>query len=229
MRLYSLNIMTKTDIANRALSILTSGTITDIGDTLDEKARTINAIFDIAAREVIREHRWNCCIKRAELTANDPGPTKVGYFGYQNSYTLPADCLRFLDLNGEPYRPKAEFMDINGRELLTNAAEARIRYVADMTADADVAVWDVSLAAAVSVKIAMLVGRRITKDAMSYEDLYQLYQRELDTARRLDAMELGSGENRPIERIIENSPLINHGRRVGRNLNQLLGSEVDPI
>jgi len=221
--------MTKTEVANRALSILTSGTITDIADELDEKARTINAIFDTAAREVMREHRWNCCIKRATLTQTDPAPEKNGYFGYSFSYTLPADCLRFLDLNGEPYSPKSEFMDLNGRELHTNAAEARIRYVADMTADADVAVWDVSMAAAISVKIAMLVGRRITKDGMSYEDLYMLYQRELDTARKLDAMEIGSGENRPIERIIENSPLINHGRRVGRNLNQLLGSEVDPI
>jgi len=207
--------MTKTEVANRALSILTSGTITDIADELDEKARIIDAIFNIAAREVMREHRWNCCIKRATLTQTDPSPEKEGYFGYSFSYTLPTDCLRFLDLNGEPYSPKSEFMDLNGRELHTNAAEARIRYVADMTADADVLVWDVSLAAAVSVKIAMLVGRRITKDGMSYEDLYQLYQRELDTARKLDAMEVGSGENRPLNRIIERSPLIDRGRRFG--------------
>lgn len=220
--------MTKLEVANRALSILTSGTITDLDDALDEKARSIKAIFDIAAREVMREHRWSCCIKRAELTASETSPTKVGYFGYQFSYPLPTDCLRFLDLNGEPYRPKSEFMDLNGRDLLSNAGTAHIRYVADMTADADVLLWDVSMAAAISVKIAMMVGRRITKDGMSYEELYQLYQRELDTARRLDAMEMGSGENRPIERIIENSPLINHGRRVGRNLNQIIGSEVDP-
>ena len=112
--------MTKTDVANRALALLTSGTITDIDDALDEKARSIKAIFDMAAREVMREHRWNCCIKRVQLTVNPTAPIKVGYFGYQFSYPLPDDCLRFLDLNGEPYKPKSEFMDINGREPYTN-------------------------------------------------------------------------------------------------------------
>ncbi len=215
--------MTKLEVANRALSLLTSSSITDLNDPLDEKARTISAIFDIAAREVMREHRWNCCIKRAELVQDDVSPEKIGNFGYSFSYTIPTDCIRFLDLNGEPYLPKSEFMDLNGRKLLTNAGQAHIRYVADMTSDEDVLMWDVAMASAVSVKIAMLVGRRITKDGMSYEDLYMLYQRELNTARKLDAMELGSGENRPLERLMGSSPLVNQGRRGGWSGSQMSG------
>jgi len=67
------------------------------------------------------------------------------------------------------------------------------------------------LADVISVKIAMKVARQITTDGISAEDLERLYRRRLEDARTVDAMEVGSGENSPIERLLSRSPLTKVG------------------
>lgn len=205
-------MLTKTTIANNALAYLAAGTITDILDTLDEKARTIKAVFDTVAQEVMRSHRWNCCIKRVQLSRLSEVPIKYGEFGYLYKYQLPSDSLRFLDLNGEPWNAKTEFLTVEGREIFTDDTVAYIRYVAHIE---DVSRWDVLMADAVSIKLAMRIARRITKDGISGESLNGLYRQAIAEAMRIDAMEVGSGENRPLERIINNSPLVHAGYQSG--------------
>lgn len=218
-------MLTKTAVANNALAYLAAGEITSIIDDNDSKARTINAVFDTVAQEVMRSHRWNCCIKRAELSELAGTPLKFGEFGYAYSYQLPADSLRFLDLNGEPWNAKTEFMAVEGRILYTNDSSAYVRYVAHIT---DVSQWDVLMADAIAIKLAMRIARRITKDGISGEQLNGFYRQAIAEAMRIDAMEVGSGENRPLERIINNSPLVKssyqsgqygRGSRVGLEVN----------
>jgi hypothetical protein len=225
-------MITKTAVANNALSYLASGTITDILDTLDEKARTILAVFDTVAMEVMRSHRWSCCIKRVKLTQLAGESLKVGEFGYSYRYQLPADNLRFLDLNGEPWTAKTEFLTVEQNVLHTDDAAAYIRYVAFIE---DVSQWDVLMADAIAVKIAMRIARRITKDGISGEALSGLYKQVVAQAILIDAMEVGSGENRPLERMLNNSPLVraafgvgSYGvaSRVGLNVN--LETPIEP-
>lgn len=218
-------MLTKTTVANNALSYLAAGEISSILDDTDSKARTINAVFDTVAHEVMRSHRWNCCIKRAQLSELAGTPLTMGEFGYAYSYQLPADSLRFLDLNGEPWNAKTEFMSVEGKVLYTNDSVAYVRYVAYIE---DVSQWDVLMADAISVKLAMRIARRITKDGISGEQLNGFYRQAVAEAMRIDAMEIGSGENRPLERMINNSPLVqaayqsgqySRGSRVGLNVN----------
>lgn len=215
---------TKTDIANSALAYLSATSIDDIDDIDDEKARSIKSVFDTVAMEIAREHRWSCLIRRAELVKDVTEPLRHGNFGYRSQFDLPADCLRFLDLNGEPYKAKTEFMDLNGRKLLANCDQAFIRYVAWID---DPTEWDVKFAEVVAVKLAMRIARRITKDGISSEDLYGIYQRILKSAQAIDAMEVGSGENSPLERMMERSPLVNAGRQASSSRGQILGWNVD--
>jgi hypothetical protein len=219
-------MLSQTEIANNALSYLSAGRIITIDDTLDEKARTIKAIFETTSMEVIREHRWSCCVRRVQLARLAESPTKVGNFGYTYAYQLPVDILRFLDLNGEPWKVKTQFLDVNGDELHCNEAEAYIRYVANIT---DTSQWDVLLAKAVAVAIAAKVARRITKDGMSAEQLIPLYERVVAQAKHVDAMEVGSGENSPLERIIESSGIINAGRHgsTPSGIASILGYNLD--
>lgn len=196
---------TKTEIANQALSLLSSGTITNVSDNDDAKSRVINANFDSVAKQVIRSHRWSCCIRRANLARLAEEPTKTETYGYRYKYQLPSDNLRFLDLNGEPWKNKTRSFDINGSELHTNDTKAYIRYVAWVSNTEE---WDVLLAEAVGIKLAMRIARQITKDGMSGEQLLRLYQEVVAKAIHVDAMEVGSGENSPLERILESSPLV---------------------
>ena len=219
-------MITKTEIANNALSHLAAGRVVNILTDTDEKARAINAVFDTVAKEVIRSHRWSCCIKRVKLEQLSPAPTTYQTFGYKYKYQLPSDSLRFLDLNGEPWSSKTLKFDINGKELHTDNAKAYIRYVAWVS---DVTEWDVLLAEAVSVKLAMRIARRITKDGMSGEQLLGLYEGTIANAIKVDALEVGGGENSPLERILETSPLVQQGRLAGAGFSRtsILGINVD--
>ena len=201
-------MQTRTQIANNALSYLSAGSIVNLNDD-DAKARAINGIFDQAAKEVIRTHRWSCCIGRAKLSKLADDPLQNGNFGYSGAFQLPVDCLRILDINGEPWSEKAEFFDLNGRQLLSDLGEIYLRYV---RWEDDVSQWDTLLADVVSVKIAMKVARQITTDGISAEDLERIYRRRLEDARTVDAMEVGSGENSPMERLLARSPLTKVGR-----------------
>jgi hypothetical protein len=201
-------MQTRTQIANNALSYLSAGSIVNLNDD-DAKARAISGIFDQAAKEVIRTHRWSCCIGRAKLSKLADDPLQNGNFGYSGAFQLPSDCLRILDINGEPWSEKAEFFDLNGRQLLSDLGEIYLRYV---RWEDDVSQWDTLLADVVSVKIAMKVARQITTDGISAEDLERLYRRRLEDARTVDAMEVGSGENSPMERLLARSPLTKVGR-----------------
>lgn len=204
-------MITKTQIANNALAYLSAGTINNIDDD-DAKARAIKGVFDQSAQEVIRSHRWSCCISRVQLSQLAETTVQSGNFGYDHAYQIPVDCLRILDINGEPWSDKGEFFDLNGRKLLTDLDEVYLRYVKWVE---EVSNWDVLLADAVAVKIAMKVARQITSDGISAEDLEMLYRQRLDVARTVDAMEVGSGENRPLERILNQSPLVKRGYAMG--------------
>ena len=218
-------MVTKTDIANNALAYLSSGSIISIGDDDDDKSRVIRSVFDTVAKEVIRSHRWSCCIKRETLSKLSESPTVEGSYGYAHRYQLPSDSLRFLDLNGEPWADKSRAFDINGRELHTDEAVAHIRYVAYIE---DTTQWDVMLAEAVAIKLAMRIARRITKDGISAESLYKYYREVLAQAQKVDAMEVGSGENSPLEGILAASPLVQMGQTGRyRNIAARVGLNVD--
>lgn len=217
-------MQTETDVANNALSFISAGRINSLYDEDDPKAGTIRAIFDSASREVMRGHRWSCCIARKTLSKNAGERDVTERFGYQHSYKLPVDSLRFLDLNGEPWTLKGRFFDVNGRDLLTNASEARIRYVKH---EKDTTIWDSLLAEAIAIKIAMKVARQLTTDGISAEALLGLYKSAVMEAQRVDAMEVGSGENSPLERILESSPLVQQGRRGSFGIASIIGLDLD--
>ena len=209
-------MLTKTDVANNALAYLSAEGITSVFDQENTKARVISSVFDSVAAEVMRSHRWSCLVRRVELSRLADRPLLNRTFGYQYQFELPTDNLRVLDINGEPWNRKERSFDINGRMLLMNSPKAFLRYIAHVKETAE---WDVLLAEAVALKLAMRIARTITKDGASSEQLYGLYKSRIAEAQHVDAMENGSGENSPLERILDSSPLVNSaggGRRFFR-------------
>lgn len=119
--------ISRTEIANQALTRIGAQRITDLDDDSVKNARVCRVVFDPTIREIGRMADWNCLMKRETIGQLSTAPA----FGWDHQYQLPADYLRMVKLNGHEYRgqPGDEF-DVEGGRLLTDAEEANVLYVA---------------------------------------------------------------------------------------------------
>jgi len=112
--------MTPTDIANLALDILKEGPIGSIEDARPT-ARWLKRNFDISRDALLEETEWDFATRRVSLPADTDGPA----FGWDYSYTLPADSIRVIPLTvdgeeeGDPIPHSVE-----GGKVLTDAPPA---------------------------------------------------------------------------------------------------------
>ena len=121
-------------IANLALAKVgdEAGQITSFTDNSTE-ANLVNKFYEPALREVLRMHAWNCAKARKQLAQDTEDPA----FGWDNQFSLPADCVRPLkavasDTTQRFFREKSEWV-IEGRKLLTNHTEVWLLYVKYLT------------------------------------------------------------------------------------------------
>jgi hypothetical protein len=200
---------TVTALANRALPHLGEAAITDITDTTSKLARVCNEFAQQVIDETLRTHLWNCAIARATLAELTDAPNH----GFEHAFQLPADFLRLLEVNGEQFDGSDEYLEIEeGQRLLTNQSEAKIRYVKRIT----VPEFDPLLAKAVALALAVEIAVPLSANLQLQGQLATLHARALSQARKIDAVETSSRENRPMARILNNSPLIRaRGRRRG--------------
>ena len=157
-------------VCNIALGRLGADSILSI-DSATKEAQACKLFYQTALDEVLRTHPWNFAIRRQTLTASEE-PS----FGWTNSYLLPADCLRVLDLNDLHEFSDPPHWQIEGRSLLCDQMEAHIRYI---SRDADPLQYDALFVAALAAKLAALIAKKITgSDSIAgaqlaeYEKLY---------------------------------------------------------
>jgi hypothetical protein len=131
--------MTKTEIINVALSRLGESPIQSPEDG-SAAANAANIVYDIARRAALRDYPWSFAVREADLPRLEQG----GYF-YEYAYELPSDCIRVVELLGNP-----EY-ETSGRSLLTNAADIKLRYVADVS---DTGLFDSKFTEALTYKLA---------------------------------------------------------------------------
>lgn len=161
----------KTQLANLALSEISETTIVDINDTTNDAARKCKLHLEPSIREAGREAAWNCLMKRVQLAADSPVPD----FGWEQSYTLPTQCLRLVKLNGysidEAYLQ--DKFQIEGRAILTDADEAKIEYVEYTD---DVTIFDSLFNRAVITLLASYLAPIIAGDAALGVTLREKYE-----------------------------------------------------
>lgn len=195
-----------TDLANEALALLGEMPISNIADVDSKPARTCRQFAAGVIDEVLRLGRWNCATRRATLSQLVPAPVS----GRSYRYSLPEDYLRLLDLNGEPSDDSTEYLQIEGRELLTDDSTAVIRYVARVPIGA----CDPLLKHAIACRLAAKVAIPLTGSQEKVDLMFGLAERALAKARQVDCQEAGSGENTPWNRILGRSRLLRfRGRR----------------
>lgn len=174
----------KTDILNQALIRIGQERVNAIDDTTSNTAKAANSIFDDTVRFVLREHTWNCCMKRQTLSQSTTTPDS--YWAYK--YAVPSDLVLLDTVNGVT-SSDAYIQDLYGIEegyIVTDADECKISYV-EFTTNTDV--FDSHLTMCIILYLSHLMQLRIGKDTAKAQMFYQMYERELREAKRIDGSE----------------------------------------
>ncbi len=121
-------------IANLALTKLGDLRITSLADNT-KPARELNAIYGMLRDKLQRTYNWRFCVKRAQLAADVAAPL----YEWTTQYTVPADCLRILQINS--YFPAPDLSDLissggqeyvleGGKILTRSSGQLNLRYLA---------------------------------------------------------------------------------------------------
>ena len=177
-----MSITDATGICNLALDLLAEAPIASLTD--DRRiARWCDRNYDTARDSLLRKAPWRFAVKLAELTAATPP-----IFGWNNAYTLPADCLRPLPLtvNSEPDGAIIR-SEVIGQRLETDAAApVRLRYVCRAT---DVTTYPADFIEALSAALAMKMAHWLTGKTGYQQIARDAYQSALANAVLTDAIE----------------------------------------
>jgi len=121
-------------IANLALAKVgdESGQISSFTEDSKE-ANLVSKFYEPSLREVLRMHTWNCAKARVQLSKSTTDPS----FGWDNSYPLPADCVRPLMISSssssQRYIREGVEWKVEGRNIVTNADTLYLLYVKYLT------------------------------------------------------------------------------------------------
>lgn len=166
------------EVCNQALLLLQEKTIISL--TEDSTAgRLCNGKYEYARDAVLRAYPWNSAIRRASLARSTDTPT----WGYDYQYALPTDplCLRVLEMRYEETYP----WKVEGRYILTDNTECKIKYIAQIT---DTNEMEVLLRDTIAARLAAEICNALAGPKM-FEGIWKLYQAKLREARSVDAQE----------------------------------------
>lgn len=172
----------ETTICNLALGKLGARRIIELSEESVE-ARACRLHYAETRDEVLRHHRWNFAIKRETLVALVTPPA----FGWGVQYELPSDCLRVFELNGYDLAKRPGLWEVEGRVLLTNESEAKVRYISRVT---DCNLFDSLFVEALSLKLAAKIAMPVNgSPGMANQFLGEYEKVTGGRARRTDAFE----------------------------------------
>jgi len=114
--------LTKTDIINRALTLVGASPVISIDDDTNN-ARVLSRVYESALRYVLSECKWNFATKRANLSVL----TDILDFydvGEGIVYQKPTDMIRIYSVN-----PVKAYWREEGDYIVSDSADLGVRYV----------------------------------------------------------------------------------------------------
>lgn len=168
---------TAVDICSNALLMLGNKPISSF-DEVTDRAVLCRTLYPQVRDSVLRSHPWNCAIKRVILSPSTTPPA----FGWANAFLLPGDWLRTLSVGDEG---EANDYQIEGRQILANVSEAKLRYIAQATENT----WDSMLVNAVTVAMRQVMAYPITTSTSLEQLVMQAIAGVLQQARAVDGQE----------------------------------------
>lgn len=176
----AISLASQVDVANLALLKLGDKTIVTFDDDTAQ-ARVVKLMYPRVVDSVLREHRWRFAMTQATLAQLTGTPP----YRYTYRYQLPTDpfCLKVVRASPEDDRIRWE---LQGRELLTDAATVSIEYIARVV---DPQQWDALFLEALTERLAAEMALPITNTASTRASLMQTYLLKIQEARTNDGFE----------------------------------------
>jgi hypothetical protein len=171
---------TGVSICSNALLLLGSQTINDFGDELNlDRAKLCANLYPTVRDDMLRSHPWNCAIKRVVLAPDAAAPA----FGYQQSFELPADFMRVLEVGASGCQ--IDYL-VEGRSIQADTTVLELRYVFRNEVETT---WDSSLVAVVTQAMCAALAYPITQSTAKQAGEEQKLELMLRKARAVDGQE----------------------------------------
>jgi hypothetical protein len=168
----------ETSIANGALVCLGLRRINSLNEPT-RNARALRDRFDDVRDEVLRMVPWNFATRRTQIAADATAPL----YGFHSQYTLPADCLRVIDVDN----PFGYAWRVEGRKLLfAGPSPISIEYTAKIT---DVMQMDVLFRQAFSASLAVDVAELLTGSSLKLRDCFRQMAMLMERAATVNGQE----------------------------------------
>lgn len=178
----------KIDIANMALTLIGTQTIAALTSEND-RARTINRVYDHCRRAVLRLGRWNFAKAHTPAVMSQLSGDTV--FGWEFVYQRPANCIYINRLYSEgdnditkPPPFEEIIAPVSGnRAIVTDLEDARAIYTFDFT---DTSKFDDAFTDAFIIKLAATVALPLTGDKQIAGGMSQQFSAVVSDALRLN-------------------------------------------
>lgn len=157
-------------IVNNALILLGEQTITAISATT-KAGRIFGTIYDDKRDWLLREYEWKFATERTNLAADATAPD----YQYSAAFSLPADCIRFMEIY-----PDTISYRIEKNKILCDETILYIRYTQRIT---DVNEMDVSFREALSALLARESCLAITDSMRKYKAMDEAFEDRVMTAK----------------------------------------------
>ena len=114
--------LSKTDIINKALTLVGASPITSIDDDTNN-ARIASRVYEASLRSILGECKWNFATKRALLSVS--GDTLAWYdVGETIVYVKPTDMIKLFGVSDPGARWREE-----GSYIISDSSDLGVRYV----------------------------------------------------------------------------------------------------
>lgn len=196
--------LSRTAIANLALSKLGETRITDLDDTsTTNKGREAMAFrFDHIRDLILQQYPWRFAMALASLPADADAPP----FGYDHQYQLPSDCIRLVNLadwwvnydeigvtlrDGRLSAGTDDYetpFQIYGQKLHTDEdAPLKIRYIKQIT---DTGLFPSVFSEVLACALAADAAEEITQSQRKQNNAVQMFEKAIKMARMVDALQM---------------------------------------
>lgn len=166
------------DICSAALVSLGAQPISSLSDSTD-RARACASLWPIVRDDVLRDHPWNCAIKRTQLAALSDAPA----YDYAYQFVLPADFLRVVSVGADGYE---EDHKIEGGKILADSSPLKLRYVYRNEA---AETYDSQLTQAMVLAMSARLAYAITQSSGMESQRADMYARHMQRARAIDGQD----------------------------------------
>ncbi|MDU9039984.1 hypothetical protein NHG97_14905 [Pseudomonas corrugata] len=175
-----MTMATGVSICSNALLMLGAQTINDFNDQVNlDRAKLCANLYPTVRDDMLRQHPWNCCIKRVVLAPDADVPA----FGYEHAFELPADFLRVLEVGSAGQQ--IDYL-VEGRSIQADTTVLELRYVFRNEVENT---WDSALIKMVTLAMAAVLAYPITQSTALQQALEQQLEMEKRRARAVDGQE----------------------------------------